>query len=56
MSDNAQLARTGTAGVLIIGGTALTGWWLLTAALAVVLVGALCIRVGFRRSRKAGEQ
>jgi hypothetical protein len=56
VSDNAQLARTGTAGVLIIGGVAVTGWWLLAAALAVVAVGAVCIRAGFRPGRGAGEQ
>lgn len=55
MSDNAQLARTGTAGALVIGATVITGWYLLAAALAVVAVGALAIRVGFRRGRKAGE-
>jgi hypothetical protein len=54
MSD--QLARTGTAGVLVIGGTAITGWYLLAAALAVVAVGALAIRVAFRHGRKAGQQ
>ncbi|MFI5973576.1 hypothetical protein [Streptomyces sp. NPDC051452] len=56
MSDNAQLARTGTAGVLVVGGVAVTGWWLLAAALAVVTVGAICIRLGFRHGRGAGEQ
>ena len=57
MSDHAQLARTGTAaGALIIGTTVITGWWLLAAALAVVALGAVCIRLGFRRGRTAGEQ
>ncbi|MGW0581936.1 hypothetical protein ACWD25_39725 [Streptomyces sp. NPDC002920] len=54
MSD--QLARTGTAGALVIAGVAVTGWYLLAAALAVVALGALVIRVSFRRGRKAGEQ
>lgn len=55
MSD--QLARTGTAaGAIVIGTTVITGWWLLAAALAVVAVGALCIRVGFRRGKGANEQ
>ncbi|CBG73089.1 putative phage-encoded membrane protein [Streptomyces scabiei 87.22] len=55
MSD--QLARTGTAaGAIVIAGTAITGWWLLTAALTLVAVGALSIRVGFRRGRTAGQQ
>lgn len=55
MSD--QLARTGAAaGAIVIGTTVITGWWLLAAALTFVAVGALTIRVGFRRGRKAGEQ
>ncbi|MFF8406957.1 hypothetical protein ACF06P_35690 [Streptomyces sp. NPDC015684] len=56
MSDNAQLARTGTAGVIVVAGVAVTGWWLLAAALAVIAVGAICIRVGFRRNRGAGQR
>lgn len=57
MSDNAQLARTGTtAGVLVIGSTVITGWWILAAAAAVIVAGAVCIRLGFRRGRGAGEQ
>lgn len=55
MSDNAQLARTGAAGVLVVGGTAVTGWWLLAAALAVVAVGALCIRIGWGTRQKTAE-
>ncbi len=54
MSD--QLARTGAAGgALVIGSTVITGWYLLTVALAVVAVGAFCIRVGFRRDRKVSQ-
>lgn len=56
MSDNAQLARTGAAGALVIGTTVITGWWLIAAAFTVVAIGAVCIRVGFRRGRGAGEQ
>lgn len=56
MSDHAQLARTGTAGALVIGGTVITGWWLLGAALALVAVGAIAIRFGFRRGRTAGQR
>ena len=56
MSDNAQLARTGTAGALVIGTTVITGWWLLGAALGIVAVGAICIRLGFRRGKNAGQQ
>ncbi|MEV4033439.1 hypothetical protein [Streptomyces umbrinus] len=55
MSD--QLARTGSAaGAIVIGTTVITGWWLLAAALAIVAVGTICIRIGFRRGRTAGEQ
>ncbi|WP_435244918.1 hypothetical protein [Streptomyces tendae] len=53
MSD--QLARTGTAGTLVIGGVAVTGYYLLAIALAVVLTGALCIRLAFRHRLDAGQ-
>lgn len=56
VSDNAQLARTGTAGALVIGTTVVTGWWLLAGAAAVVVVGALVLRFGFRRGKNAGQQ
>jgi hypothetical protein len=56
VSDNAQLARTGTAGALVIGTTVITGWWLIGVAVGIVAIGALCIRFGFRRGRTAGEQ
>lgn len=56
MSDNAQLARTGTAGTLVVGGAVVTGWWLLAAALAVVIVGAVVVRVAFRPGKNAGQQ
>jgi len=55
MSD--QLARTGTAaGAIVIGTTVITGWWLLAIALTLVAAGTICVRVGFRRGRTAGEQ
>jgi hypothetical protein len=54
VSDNQQLAHTG-AGVLVIGTTVITGWWLLGAAAAIVLIGAVCIRFGFRRNRGADQ-
>lgn len=53
MSD--QLARTGTAGTLVIGGVAFTGYYLLAIALAVVLVGALAIRFAFRARLDASQ-
>ncbi|MGN7139035.1 hypothetical protein [Streptomyces pseudogriseolus] len=55
MSDNAALARTGTAGAIAIGGAVITGWWILAVALAVVLVGAVLIRVAFRPGLTAGQ-
>jgi acyl dehydratase len=56
MSDHAQLARTGTAaGVIVVGGTAITGWWLLAIAFAIIGLGAVAIRFGFRRGRTAGQ-
>jgi acyl dehydratase len=57
MSDNAQLARTGSAaGAIVIGTTVITGWWLLAIALGLITAGALTIRFGFRRGRNAGQQ
>ncbi|GAA2088056.1 hypothetical protein GCM10009759_09930 [Kitasatospora saccharophila] len=45
-----QLARTG-AGVLVIGGLTLAGWWAAAAAAGLIAVGVLCVRIGFRRGR-----
>jgi hypothetical protein len=56
VSDNAQLARTGTAGALVVGGAVITGWWLLAIAAGIVAIGALTIRFGFRRGKNAGQQ
>lgn len=57
MSDNPQLARTGTAaGSLVIGTTVITGWWILAAAITVVAVGAILIRFSFRHGRQAGQE
>ncbi|MEU0989104.1 MULTISPECIES: hypothetical protein [unclassified Streptomyces] len=57
MSENSQLARTGSAaGAIIVGGTVVTGWWLLGIAALVVCAGAVMIRLGFRRDRTAGER
>jgi hypothetical protein len=56
VSDNAQLAKTGSAaGAIVIGTTVITGWWLLGIAITVVLIGAVCIRFGFRPGRSAGQ-
>ncbi|MCG0284424.1 hypothetical protein [Streptomyces sp. PSAA01] len=57
MSDNAQLARTGSAaGAIVVGSTVITGWWLLAVAVGIIAAGALAIRFGFRRGRQAGQQ
>ncbi|MFJ8604523.1 hypothetical protein ACIREM_38650 [Streptomyces shenzhenensis] len=55
MSDNAQLARTGTAEALVLGTTVITGWWLLAIAFALVATGAVVVRLAFRRGRNAGQ-
>lgn len=54
MSDNGHLAATG-AGSIVIGSTIVTGWYLLAFALTIVLVGAIAIRVGFRRKRTISD-
>lgn len=52
MSERSHLANTGAiGGTIIIGGTVVSGWYLLAVAMAIVAVGALCVRVGFRRKR-----
>lgn len=57
MSDNAQLAKTGSAaGAIIVGGTVITGWWLVGIAAGIVLAGALAIRFGFRPGKNAGQR
>lgn len=57
MSDNAQIARTGSAaGAIVIGTTVITGWWLLAAAVAIITIGAIAVRIGFRRDRQAGQK
>jgi len=56
VSDNAQLARTGTLGAAVIGGAVVTGWWLLAIPAAVVIAGALVIRLGFRPGKNAGQR
>lgn len=56
MSDHSQLAKTGAGGALVIGGTVVTGWWLLAIAASVVLVGALAVRFTFRAGRSASQR
>lgn len=56
MSDHAQLARTGVGGAIVIGGTIVTGWWILGIAVSIIAIGALAIRFGFRRGRTAGQR
>ncbi|MGW6457532.1 hypothetical protein ACWF94_16710 [Streptomyces sp. NPDC055078] len=57
MSENSQLARTGSAaGAIVVGGTVITGWWLLGIAALIVCAGAVLIRFSFRRDRTIGER
>ncbi|MET8013684.1 hypothetical protein ABZU86_25610 [Streptomyces sp. NPDC005271] len=57
MSDNAQLARTGSAaGAIVVGTTVITGWWLLAIAAGIIAIGALAIRFGFRNGHQAGQK
>ncbi|GAA3077627.1 hypothetical protein [Streptomyces glomeratus] len=53
MHGYGQLAATGTS--LTIGSIVLDQTWLIAAALGLVVFGALCIRVGFRRGKGPGE-
>ncbi|MYV40788.1 hypothetical protein GT030_18415 [Streptomyces sp. SID1328] len=53
MRGYGQLAATGTS--LTIGSIVLDQTWLIAAALGLVVFGALCIRVGFRRGKGPGE-
>ncbi|MFZ3569449.1 hypothetical protein ACNYS0_21085 [Streptomyces sp. BH034] len=56
MSDNSQLAQTGI-GTVVIGGTAYyVGGWMIAAAAAAVILGVVCIRLGFRRNRRIGQR
>ncbi|MGW2655138.1 hypothetical protein ACWC1D_16010 [Streptomyces sp. NPDC001478] len=47
-----QLAQTGT-GVLVVGGLTMAGWWIAAVALTAVVLGALCVRLAFRRGEGA---
>lgn len=49
-----QLAMTGS-GTLIVGGYAIAGPWILAGAAVLVLLGALAIRISFRRRQGAGQ-
>lgn len=56
MSEN-TLARTGSAlGAVVIGGTVITGWWIVGAAAVAVIALGVGVRLGFRRNRTAGER
>lgn len=49
-----QLAMTGS-GVITVGGVAIAGPWILAGAVVLVLLGAVAIRLSFRRRRGAGQ-
>jgi hypothetical protein len=48
-----SLASTGA--TLTIGGIVFDQIWLIAAAFGLVLIGALCIRLGFRRGKNPGQ-
>jgi hypothetical protein len=47
------LAATGTS--LTIGSIVIDQTWLIAAAAGLVLLGALCVRFGFRRGKGPGD-
>jgi hypothetical protein len=49
-----QLAMTG-AGTITIGGIAFASWSILLIAVGIVILGAVLIRVAFRRRRGPGQ-
>jgi len=55
MSGNGQLAQTGVP-VIVVGGAAYPiGGWMLAVAAALVCVGLLTIRFGYRRGLSASQ-
>lgn len=50
MYDN-QVCKTGIPVCLVIGGTVITGWWVLGILLAVIIVALGVLRVLFRRGQ-----
>ncbi|MFD7506870.1 hypothetical protein [Streptomyces sp. NPDC059850] len=55
MSGNGQLAQTGVP-VIVVGGAAYPiGGWMLAVAAALVCVGLLTIRFGYRRGLAASQ-
>lgn len=54
MNSDKQLAMTG-AGTLVIGGVAIANTWILVGAVALVITGAVLVRLVFRPRRGAGQ-
>lgn len=53
MYDNPTLAQTG--GGIVLGSVVIGQMWLIAIALLLVTLGALAIRVGFRRGREVNS-
>lgn len=45
-----------TGSTIVVGGVAIEQGWLLLAAFVLVAIGAVCVRVGFRRGKAAIDQ
>jgi hypothetical protein len=54
-SGGAQMAATGVGGVTV-GGVFFQELWLLVAGVAFVVLGATCIRMGWRRNKTVGAR
>ncbi|MQY40652.1 hypothetical protein SRB17_86850 [Streptomyces sp. RB17] len=51
-----QLAKTGLGAITIGGVTYALGGWLIGIAAALVVIGAITVRLGFRRSKDVAEK
>ncbi|MFI6358240.1 hypothetical protein ACIBJF_37765 [Streptomyces sp. NPDC050743] len=57
MNDyGSQLAKTGLGAITIGGVTYTLGGWMIGIAAALVVVGAVAVRLGFRRSKDVAEK
>lgn len=55
MSDYGRLAFTGVPTIAILGIT-IDQWWVAGIAAALILVGIVALRIGFRRGRHVGAR
>lgn len=51
-----QKTLPATGAGIVVGGTVISEQWLLAAALALVVAGAIVIRLAFRRGKKATDK